>query len=67
MRYKHIINYKYKMGGYLICDKCGGYYELQRGEKPGDFDLKLMSTFILFFFFKIGKKIIIFNPKFSRS
>jgi ribosomal protein L40E len=25
--------------GYLICDKCGGYYELQSGEKPEDFDL----------------------------
>ena len=23
--------------GYLICDKCGGYYELQPGEKPEDF------------------------------
>ena len=25
--------------GYLICDKCGGYYELQPGESPEDFDL----------------------------
>jgi hypothetical protein len=24
--------------GYLICDKCGGYYELQTGESPDDFD-----------------------------
>ncbi len=24
--------------GYLICDKCEGYYELQSGEKMGDFD-----------------------------
>lgn len=23
--------------GYLICDRCGGYYELQPGEKPEDF------------------------------
>lgn len=23
--------------GYLICEKCGGYYELQPGEKPEDF------------------------------
>ncbi|NYB53107.1 MAG: hypothetical protein HVN35_11195 [Methanobacteriaceae archaeon] len=23
--------------GFLICDKCGGYYELQPGEKPEDF------------------------------
>ncbi len=23
--------------GYLICDKCGGSYELQEGESPGDF------------------------------
>ena len=23
--------------GYLICDKCGGYYELQPGESPDDF------------------------------
>jgi hypothetical protein len=23
--------------GYLICDKCGGYYELQPGETPEDF------------------------------
>ena len=46
------------MGGYLICDKCGGYYELQRGEKPGDFDLNLMSTFILFFFLKLEKRLL---------
>jgi hypothetical protein len=25
--------------GYLICDKCRGYYELQPGESPEDFDL----------------------------
>lgn len=25
--------------GYLICDKCGEYYELQEGESPEDFDL----------------------------
>lgn len=24
--------------GYLVCDKCGGYYELQPGEHPEDFD-----------------------------
>lgn len=24
--------------GYLICDKCGGYYELLGVESPGDFD-----------------------------
>lgn len=23
--------------GYLVCDKCGGYYELQPGESPDDF------------------------------
>jgi hypothetical protein len=26
--------------GYLKCEKCGGYYELQEGESPEDFDLK---------------------------
>ena len=26
--------------GYLICEKCKGYYELQRGEKPDEFDNK---------------------------
>jgi heat shock protein HtpX len=24
--------------GYLVCDKCGGYYELQPGESPEDFE-----------------------------
>lgn len=24
--------------GYVICEKCGGYYELQPGEHPEDFD-----------------------------
>ena len=24
--------------GYLICEKCGGYYELQPGESPEDYD-----------------------------
>ena len=23
--------------GFLVCDKCGGYYELQEGESPSDF------------------------------
>ena len=27
-------------GDYLVCDKCAGYYELQLGEKPEDFDNK---------------------------
>lgn len=26
--------------GYLVCDKCGGYYELKEGEKPEDFSDK---------------------------
>lgn len=25
--------------GYLVCDKCGGYYELQKGESRDDFDI----------------------------
>ena len=25
---------------YLVCDKCGGYYELQPGESPNNFDLQ---------------------------
>jgi len=24
--------------GYLVCDKCGGFYELQDGESADDFD-----------------------------
>ena len=28
-----------KFMSYLICDKCGGYYELQEGESPEDFDV----------------------------
>ena len=28
------------MGGYLVCDKCNEYYELQRGELPADFTNK---------------------------
>jgi hypothetical protein len=24
--------------GYLVCEKCGGYYKLQKGESPEDFD-----------------------------
>lgn len=26
--------------GYLVCDRCGGYYELQEGEHPEDFSLE---------------------------
>jgi hypothetical protein len=26
--------------GYLKCEKCGGYYELQEGKSPEDFDVK---------------------------
>jgi hypothetical protein len=25
-------------GGYMVCEKCGGFYKLQEGERPGDFD-----------------------------
>ncbi|WP_414469143.1 hypothetical protein [Methanobacterium sp. ACI-7] len=28
-----------KSNGYLICNKCGGYYELKEGELPEDYDL----------------------------
>jgi hypothetical protein len=28
------------INGYLICNNCGGYYELQAGESPEDFDLE---------------------------
>jgi len=28
------------MGGYLFCDECGKYYELQPGELPTEFDDK---------------------------
>lgn len=28
-----------KYNGYLVCDNCGGYYELQEGESPEKFDL----------------------------
>ncbi|BDZ70373.1 protease htpX [Methanobacterium petrolearium] len=28
---------KHENPGYLICEKCGGYYELQPGESPDDF------------------------------
>jgi hypothetical protein len=24
--------------GFLLCDSCGGFYELQEGESPGDFE-----------------------------
>ena len=28
------------LNSYLVCNKCGGYYELQSGESPKDFDTK---------------------------
>lgn len=28
---------EYAKMGYLVCDKCGGYYKLQPGESPDDF------------------------------
>ncbi|MDO8869800.1 MAG: hypothetical protein Q7V10_03510 [Methanobacteriaceae archaeon] len=27
------------IGGYLICENCNGYYQLQEGESPSEFDL----------------------------
>ena len=27
------------IGGFLVCDNCGGYYELKSGESPDDFNL----------------------------
>ncbi|BDZ71476.1 hypothetical protein [Methanobacterium petrolearium] len=51
-------NIKQKLGrgknkkGFLVCEKCGGYYELQPGESPEDFaacecggDLNYTKTF----------------------
>jgi hypothetical protein len=26
---------------YLVCDKCGGYYELQKGESPEIFPINV--------------------------
>ena len=33
-------NIKYALMAYLVCDKCGGYYELQPGESPDNFSDK---------------------------
>lgn len=33
-----IEGYKSKSGGYLICQKCGGYYQLEPGESMDDFE-----------------------------
>ena len=34
---KGIIKPKKKEQHFLVCDKCGGYYELEKGESPEDF------------------------------
>jgi len=34
---KGLIKPKMKEQHFLVCDKCGGYYELQKGESPEDF------------------------------
>lgn len=34
---KKKINPPLKNQGYLVCNKCGGYYQLQKGENPEDF------------------------------
>jgi len=34
---KKTIKPKKKDQSFLVCDKCGGYYELQKGESPEDF------------------------------
>ncbi len=33
-----IEGYKSKSGGYLVCQKCGGYYQLEPGESMDDFE-----------------------------
>lgn len=33
-----IDGYEPKSDGYLICDKCGGYYQLEPGESPEEFE-----------------------------
>lgn len=37
---KNIIKPTKKDQKFLVCDKCGGYYELQKGESPEDFSVE---------------------------
>lgn len=42
--------------GYLVCDKCKGYYELQPGESPGDFSDKCECGGTLDYVERIGSE-----------
>jgi hypothetical protein len=52
----------FKMG-YLTCDNCKSYYELQPGEKPKDFDLKCECGSIL----KFSRNIDFIDPNKYKS
>ena len=36
--FENNLSSKKEKSGYLICEKCNGYYELQEGESPEDFE-----------------------------
>jgi hypothetical protein len=36
-KFREKMNKQNENPGYLVCDACGGYYELQPGESPDDF------------------------------
>lgn len=48
--------------GYLICEKCGGYYELQKGESLSDFDCCQCGGKLKYYEDSVQEKIFDNNP-----
>jgi hypothetical protein len=48
--------------GYLICEKCGGYYELQKGESLSDFDCCQCGGKLEYYEGSLQEKILDNNP-----
>ncbi len=38
--------------GYLVCSECKGYYELQEGENPEDFEMCECGGELIFYWYK---------------
>lgn len=48
--------------GYLICEKCGGYYELQKGESLSDFDCCQCGGKLKYYEDSFEDKVFDYNP-----
>jgi hypothetical protein len=63
-----IVFFKPSISGYIICDKCGNYHELEEGESPNNFDLNCVCGGNLKYIPNLGNKYKeLMERKFNKS